>query len=227
MLIAGGDGTSGHYQTDVWSSQNGADWFRETDAPALQQRLLFNSFNHLDLVCFFGGQTIPEIIPDDAVEHADLWCRRQDGSWEWITEEAEPLQRSGILGQAVLNDEVWILGGGRYQFPVTDDARRNDVWKSTDLKQWTRVLEHAPWSGRIYHNVAVFDGRLWVMAGYDRDNLGDCWYSKDGYNWYALQTPWPARHAASLFVHRDALWLAAGSDSQPRNDVWRLRRVSP
>ena len=31
---------------------------------------------------------------------------------------------------------------------------------------WTRHLEEAPWHPRQYHDVAVFDGRMWVMEGY-------------------------------------------------------------
>ncbi len=225
MLIAGGDITSGHYQSDVWSSPDGVSWQQEAGAPQLQRRLLFNSFTQLGRACIFGGQTIPAIT-DVELHHADLWCLQPMGAWQRIAERVEPLQRSGILGEAVLRDEVWILGGGNYEFPVPEDAvRRNDVWKSSDLQQWAKVTDHAPWPARIFHSVAAFDDRLWVMAGYDQGNLGDCWYSKDGYNWYVIEAPWSVRHAASVFVHRDALWLVAGADTQPLNDVWRLRRA--
>ena len=70
----------------------------------------------------------------------------------------------------------------------------NDVWASADGKEWERLLEHAPWDPRSCathsssssqtlknekirivltkrtrlcpdHDVAVFDGELWVLGG--------------------------------------------------------------
>jgi len=85
-------------------------------------------------------------------------------------------------------------------------------------------VEFAPWPPRSYHDVAVFDGRLWLMEGHDgRTNRNDVWYSADGVNWYELpNTPWAPRHAASVFVYQDSLWMVAGNNMFP--DVWRLSR---
>jgi hypothetical protein len=74
------------------------------------------------------------------------------------------------------------------------------------------------------HEVAAFDGRLWVLEGWRDGNRKDAWSSTDGIHWDELPgTPWAPRHAGTVFVHRDALWLAAGNNMQP--DVWRLDRV--
>jgi hypothetical protein len=86
-------------------------------------------------------------------------------------------------------------------------------------------MEHAPWRGRVYHSVAVFDDRLWVIAGYGPDgkDMHDVWYSPDGQDWYEVRdTPWPQRHAASVFVYKDALWIMAGSHMG--RDIWKLVR---
>ncbi len=88
---------------------------------------------------------------------------------------------------------------------------------------WTRHVESAPWEPRQYHEIAVFDQRLWVMEGYGKKNRNDTWYSADGLNWYELpKTPWAPRHAASVFVFDNALWMVAGNNMQ--SDVWKLRR---
>ena len=88
---------------------------------------------------------------------------------------------------------------------------------------WERPVEFAPWEPRQYHEVAVYDGRLWVLEGYHRRNRNDVWYSADGVNWYELaDTPWKPRHAASVFVQDGALWMVAGNNME--SDVWKLRR---
>jgi len=87
-------------------------------------------------------------------------------------------------------------------------------------------MNFAPWEGRQYHEVAVFDDRMWVLAGYNSNsgNRSDVWHSADGINWYELSdTPWAPRHAASVFVYNNALWMIAGNNMFP--DVWKLRRT--
>ena len=130
-----------------------------------------------------------------------------------------------IGGAAVFRGRMWVLGGGTYDTPkVKERSFYNDVWSSADGVAWTRHVEKAPWEARQYHEVAVFDGRLWVLEGYGRKgNRNDVWYSADGVNWYELpKTPWKARHAASVFVHDKALWMVAGNNME--SDVWKLRR---
>jgi hypothetical protein len=132
-----------------------------------------------------------------------------------------------IGGSAVLKGRIWILGGGVYDTPKFRKRKFfNDVWSSADGTKWERHTEAAPWKPRQYHEVAVFDSRLWVLEGYNRDggNRKDVWHSADGVNWTELPgTPWSPRHAASVFVHDDALWMVAGNNMT--SDVWKLTRV--
>ena len=108
----------------------------------------------------------------------------------------------------------------------------NDVWSSADGVTWTRHLESAPWAARTYHSVAVFDDRMWVLAGFldqgpgTSGNRNDVWYSSDGVEWTELPgTPWKGRHATSVFVYDNALWVMAGSHMSA--DVWKLVRRKP
>jgi len=103
----------------------------------------------------------------------------------------------------------------------------NDVWCSADGVNWQQVVDHAPWRPRQYHDVAVFDNKMWVLEGADLHkpfNLNDVWYSEDGVNWHELPgTPWKPRHAASVFVYDNALWMAAGNNME--KDVWKLKCI--
>jgi hypothetical protein len=127
-----------------------------------------------------------------------------------------------IGGSAVMNGRIWLLGGGTYDTPNTPKRKYfNDVWSSADGVHWTCHIDHAPWAPRQYHDVAVFDGKLWVLEGFSRANRNDVWYSSDGVNWRELpDTPWKPRHAASVFVHDGSLWMVTGNNMQ--SDVWRL-----
>ena len=99
------------------------------------------------------------------------------------------------------------------------------MWSSADGVSWTKHLDAAPWETRQYHDVAVFDDRLWVLEGYYKTggNRKDVWYSADGVNWYEVPaTPWKPRHAASVYAFKNGLWMVAGNNME--SDVWKLER---
>ena len=137
------------------------------------------------------------------------------------------MARGMIGGSAVFRGRMWVLGGGTYDTPTTPERRfYNDVWSSAEGVHWHCHLEHAPWQPRQYHEVAVFDDRLWLLEGYDGRNRNDVWFSSDGLTWHELTgTPWKPRHAASVFVFRDALWVIAGNNME--SDIWKLQRREP
>ena len=97
------------------------------------------------------------------------------------------------------------------------------MWSSADGVNWERHTASAPWHPRQYHDVAVFDDKIWLMEGWNKGNRNDVWYSADGVDWHEVPgTPWPPRHAASVFVHDGALWVVAGNNMT--SDVWKLVR---
>ena len=230
MWIVGGDANQGHHQYDVWNSDDGKTWtYVNTDKPvpwgprALHAALVFR-----DRLWVLGGQTMPHFADVEEAFYNDIWCS-EDGV-EWTRRPAQgPLWegRATYGACVVFKDAVWLLGGSRYGTPAhPDGARYNDVWCSADGRTWERALAHAPWQARAYHDTAVFDGNLWVMAG--TSSLGerlvhrnDVWYSDNGIRWRELPgTPWAPRHAASVFVYDDSLWVVAGNNLE--SDVWRL-----
>jgi hypothetical protein len=125
-----------------------------------------------------------------------------------------------------MNGRMWLIGGGTYDTPSTPTRLRyNEVWSSADGVDWTLHIEHAPWKSRSYHEVAAFDGNIWMLEGVhvSGNNRNDVWYSPNGVEWHELaDTPWAPRHAASVFVYDDALWMVAGNNMFP--DVWKLTR---
>jgi hypothetical protein len=227
MWIVGGDCNQKHYQDDVWNSADGKTWTQVAAGRAVPwaPRALHYTVAHDGYIWVIGGQTMPAFAGGEERFYRDVWRTRDGETWEEI-ETREPCwtPRGMIGGAAVFQDRIWILGGGTYDTPTTPQRLfYNDVWSSADGATWRQHTAEAPWRARQYHDVAVWDGRLWVLEGYNQRNLNDVWHSADGVTWHEVpDTPWKPRHAASVFVHDDALWMVAGNNME--SDVWRLKR---
>ena len=173
-----------------------------------------------------GGQTLPQTAPAPEQFYHDVWNSTDGVRWHRVTEHVPWGPRGMIGGCVVFEDRMWVLGGGTYDTPDTPDRIfYNDVWCSADGVNWEQRTEAADWAPRQYHEVAVFDGHMWVLEGFNRSggNRNDVWFSADGVTWQELpDTPWAPRHAASVFVYRGALWMVAGNNMVP--DVWKLTR---
>jgi hypothetical protein len=229
LWIVGGDVNQKHYQNDVWSSADGRNWtFVNRGKPVpWGPRALHHTVVHQDQIWVIGGQTMPAFSPSDEVFYRDAWTTTDGIDWKKvdIQEPAWP-QRGMIGGSAVFQDRIWILGGGTYDTPKIHSRQFfNDVWSSADGRVWKQHVKDAPWPPRQYHDVAVFDNRLWVLEGFlaPGGNRNDVWHSADGVHWTQLaDTPWEKRHAASVFVHDNSLWMVAGNNMT--SDVWKLVR---
>lgn len=227
MWIVGGDANQGHYQSDIWSSADGRRWepANPDDPVPWGPRALHHTLAFRDRIWVLGGQTMPGFAPAPEAFYRDLWSSADGRTWERVVPEEPSWPARGMIGGSVVfKDRMWLLGGGTYDTPTTP-ARRfyNDVWSSPDGVRWEQHVEHAPWAPRQYHEVAAYDGRIWVLEGYSGANRNDVWYSGDGTNWYELpETPWAPRHAASVFVFDGSLWVVAGNNME--SDVWRLVR---
>lgn len=229
LWIVGGDCNQGHYQSDVWSSADGIHWECVNDHVPWAPRALHHTAAFAGKSWVMGGQTMPRFAGADEHFYDDVWCSEDGAQWTRVVEHA-PWKPRGMIGfSAVFRGRLWLLGGGTYDTPTTPTRNfYNDVWSTADGVHWERHLEHAPWSPRQYHDVAVFDNRLWVLEGYYKDsgNRNDVWHSADGVTWQEVSsTPWKPRHAASVFVHDGGLWMVAGNNMEP--DVWKLTRTDP
>jgi len=226
MWIIGGDVNQGHYQHDVWNSTDGKNWtFVNKDKPVpWGPRVLHYTVVHDDKIWVIGGQSMPQFSPAPEMFYRDVWTTTDGVNWTEVKME-EPTwpQRGMIGGSAVKDGRIWILGGGTYDTPTKGRLFFNDVWSSADGKTWKQHVKEAPWHARQYHDVAVWDDKLWVMEGYHvkGGNRKDVWYSADGEKWMEVpNTPWKPRHAASPFVHDGSLWMVVGNNMTP--DVWKL-----
>jgi len=228
MWILGGDNNQKHYQNDVWNSSDGVNWELVNDNVPWGPRVLHHTVAFNNKIWVMGGQTFPKHVPGIGVLYNDVWCTEDGVKWEKILDRAPWTPRGMIGGSAVHNGRMWLLGGGTSETPQQQARQFNsEVWSSSDGVNW-EFHTIAPWHPRQYHEVAVFDGKLWVMEGYYYHiidgNRNDVWFSEDGVVWEELPgTPWAPRHAATVYVYDNALWIVAGNNMFP--DVWKLTRV--
>ena len=229
LWIVGGDANQHHYQYDVWSSADGKTWdhVNKNRAVPWGPRVLHYTVTFRDRIWIMGGQTVPQFAAAEERFCDDIWNTRDGINWQRIVPSKPSWPHRGMIGGSVVfKDRMWILGGGTYDTPQVPERKfYHDVWSSADGVSWECHVEHAPWAPREYHDVAVFDDKMWVMEGGDGSgNRNDVWYSSDGTHWYELPgTPWRPRHAASVFVHDNALWMVAGNNME--SDVWKLART--
>ena len=234
MWIVGGDTNQGHYQNDVWNSSDGVHWNLVNNNVPWAPRALHHTLCFDNKIWVMGGQASPPIADPPDVFYNDVWSSCDGVSWMQVTDKAPWPPRGMVGGNVVFNGRMWLLGGGTYETPQTPKRKcYNDVWSSADGENWQQHTESAPWDARHYHDVAVFDDKMWVMEGcisrHDErqdlpiGNRRDVWYSTDGVNWCELpDTPWEPRHAASVFVYDDSLWMVAGNSMT--RDAWKLVR---
>jgi hypothetical protein len=228
MWIVGGDANQRHYQDDVWNSADGKSWRRVSANVPWAPRVLHYTVVFRGRIWVIGGQTMPGFASSEERFYRDIWTSTDGVEWGQIKPKEPYWSARGMIGGAAVHrGRIWILGGGTYDTPSTPSRNfYNDVWSSSDGVDWQCHTRAAPWMPRQYHDVAVWDGRLWVLEGYNAKggNRNDVWHSADGVHWEELPaTPWKPRHAASVFVHAGHLWMVAGNNME--SDVWRLEKV--
>ena len=226
MWIVGGDPLQGHYQYDVWNSTDGKNWTHVNKGKPVPwgPRALHYTVAFGGKIWIMGGQTTPQFAPEAERQYGDVWNTTDGIHWTKVETKGPIWEPRGMIGgNVVFKNRMWVLGGGTYDTPARPTRQFfNDAWSTADGVHWKCHAKTPPWTPRQYHEVAVFDGKMWVMEGYDgKGNRKDVWYSADGATWHELpNTPWKPRHAASVFVYDNALWMVAGNNMEP--DVWKL-----
>ncbi len=203
----------------VWSSPDGVDWTRVLEETPFGPRGYGELVIYRDRMWQLGSGT-------------DVWRTGDGVDWIRVASNAPYGDRSASA-VAAYDNRLWVMGGridGRNDPPekgYPHYTTLNDVWCSEDGVHWTRVLEHAPWSPRMWFIPKVYAGRLWIIGGYDNANsvnLGDVWYTEDGREWHEFKpdTRFSPRHESTCYVFKNSLWVVAGNTWPVVNDVWRL-----
>jgi len=111
---------------------------------------------------------------------------------------------------------------------ITDTALNLTSTAYYWLEQGSRIspstqIEIGRFSARQVPGLAAFNGRLFLVGGYDGQLRNDVWSSADGKNWTQV-TPAAAfspRRSFCMAVYNGQLWLIGGYDgTNVLNDIW-------
>ncbi|MFN8259050.1 MAG: T9SS type A sorting domain-containing protein [Bacteroidales bacterium] len=237
-------------KTNVWKSDDALDWELVNPHPPFDHYCGYVAFNNKMMV--FKSDTV--LMSTDGVSwekyrrnpvfyndcryvavgdtlylfYGNMFGKSTDGiNWN-------------IYGTDLPYEEIRQLPAFVYtgtKFMMYAGVGENDVWESLNGLHWTKLLESAPWVPRKWIDYTYFDGKIWLIAGFDPlneyeptnyGNLQDFWYSENGVNWTTLETDtaYRNRHASFLWNTGDKVLLSAGFGniliSRMYNDVWEL-----
>jgi hypothetical protein len=224
LWIIGGKEGAGASRNDVWSSPDGVTWTQVIPTAPWSQRFLHRSVAFHNKLWVIGGDE------GDGDFRQDVWSSPDGVTWTQVNIGSYPLwtKRSGHTS-VVFDHRLWVMGGWDENCDDSVDFHRNDVWSSSDGVKWSQLTSDAHWCGRGGHSSAVFDNKLWVIAGEDGgDSVNDVWSSPDGVTWTQVNRgtypPWIARYGHTSVVFDNKLWVIggrAGSNAgESLNDVW-------
>lgn len=247
LWMIGGDAHQGHYNHDVVTSADGVHWDvvlgPGTTPPPWSPRALQTIGVYDGKLWMFGGQDLLG-PPDDYTFHNDVWSTDDGARWTRVAADgpgsATRPAGCGVLdGLVEFHGALWLVGCAREREDAVGHSMLDEVWSTTDGVTWT---QHAPppWAGKIWHNVVVWDDKLWILFGFTygdpehgwaAGNANEAWYSEDGETWTSLpaDAPVPGSHAQGVSVTEDALLLAGGNYSfgfgaGVDESTWRLVR---
>jgi hypothetical protein len=153
----------------------------------------------------------------------DVWCTSNSLDWTNITKSAPWAAREGLSAVAFKN-KIWIMGGTNAR---GDEGQMNDVWSTSDGKNWECITQHAPWPPLRRAECTVFKDRLFLFK-YSEElaHPDECtWFSDDGKTWHKTPTPaWHAYDKVSTAILKGELYLMVpfyDDKVNPYNSIWR------
>jgi len=211
---------------DVWSSPNGVNWnLVNKSAPWIHSDLPM-SVVFKDRMWMMGGWYNGRLEGHSAGNQ--VWSSRDGINWKQVTGKAAWSPRTAAA-TVVFKGKIWILGGTEDYYFGDKRSLKNDVWFSTNGKNWKLGTTDAGWSPRAFFQAAVLNGKIYVFGGgnyvpeYEAKN--DVWSSEDGIHWTKVSNaaPWHERLWFSSVVYRDRIWMMGGWSNNPYknwSDVW-------
>ncbi len=211
---------------DVWSSADGKSWTRSTDSAPWKHSDLPMSIAFGGRMWMMGGW-VDGRLPTHSASN-QVWASSDGTQWDQVTSSAAWSPR--IAAALVeFKGRMILLGGTEDYYFGGADSLRNDVWASSDGKQWTQLTSSAGWSPRAYHQAVVLNDKIYVFGGGnyvpEYHALNDVWCSEDGVHWTQVtaEAPWAPRLWFASAVYRDHMWVLGGWSNNPSKnwgDTW-------
>lgn len=211
---------------DVWNSTDGKNWnLINNSAPWIHSDLSM-SIVFKNKMWMMGGWYNGRLEGHSASNK--VWSSTDGIQWKSETDKAAWTPR---IASAIVKfkGKIWILGGTENYYFGDKNSLKNDVWYSSNGKDWKLATTNAGWSPRAYHQAAVLNNKIYVFGGGnyvpEYHALNDVWSSEDGINWVKeiSSAPWHERLWFNSVVYRNRIWVMGGWSNNPyknHQDVW-------
>ena len=181
MWVIGGSDKNGR-KNDVWSSGDGVIWSPATTNAKFSARDRHQAVVFKNKMWVIGGLGVDDSNNVDRLN--DVWSSDDGFTWNQVTSSATFSARDSHQVVA-FDSEMWVIGGS------DKNGRKNDVWSSTNGITWTAtattsttstsIISTASFSARSDHQSVVFDNKVWVIGGNDKQEFGskpknDVWH---------------------------------------------------
>lgn len=164
---------------------------------------------------------------------ANVFKTKNGIDWDLVTSKAGYGAR-GMASIVATSGYIYLVGGtiaGNNNIPNATYPlfkTYSDVWRSSDGENWELIADGLPFGERMWSNVAIFDKKIVLIAGYSNIYNYDyqtIWTSTDGIMWEVCPFEIPSRHEAGVVVFNDSLFIIGGFNlPNVRNDVWVITK---
>lgn len=218
-------GFDGEYLNDVWSSNNGAAWSKNSSAAPFKPRAGHACVIFANKIWLTGG------FSDEDGFFDDVWSSTNGTNWVLEKAEAAYYKRAWHSMQVFAN-RLWILAGESFEDATSSNVLLDDSWSSTDGKDWIQRSTITAFFPRKKIMSGVINDKLWVWGGYGENAtfqkgvLNDIWSTANGEYWslVSANAPFAARCGAAGTLFNNRMWLAGGAtaenDGPFLNDIW-------
>lgn len=156
--------TSGGVVNDIYSSVDGKNWVQEQVVAPWPPRAAFGLLKIHNKLILFGG------FSNNFIHLNDVWESVDGINWTRVVINA-PWKERAMFASVMFNNEAYLIGGGIYNtdYIYNSEINFDDVWKSADGINWEKVVNHANFGPRRFHNAFVISNRLFVGSGFCLD----------------------------------------------------------
>ncbi len=216
----------GEDPSDVWQSEDGAQWKLINPEAAFPPRADHAATVHNDLMWLVGGRNGKLYINDTL--YNDVWYSNNGKDWLSAT-KAAPFSPRSSHTLTTFKGRMYLIGG---QNTLVGNDLNSDVWVSGDGENWSLTTANAPFKERTNHTALVHDNKLWVIGGYGQDHdssdldfRNDVWYTTNGSTWVQAisNADFSPRSGHTSISYGGYIWVVGGyaGDGKYLNDIWR------
>jgi N-acetylneuraminic acid mutarotase len=142
------------WKNEVWSSADGIYWKKENTDSCFTIRSHHSMAVYGDKLWILCGQSGPN--------KNDIWNSTDGRNWKLVSEA--PFRARHVCETVVFENQLWIIGGFGFNdnmYPILLD----DVWNTSDGKNWKQVTISSPFGPLMEHKAFVFNNMIWVVGG--------------------------------------------------------------